>query len=83
MNSFRKTMFLIIHCTTKDLSVLVVPPAQEPSGRTKISGPVAGGGKTAAKRNADCMNMQKLKKKKNPDGGQQSFAYLSTDVRRF
>jgi len=31
----------------------------------------------------DCMNMQKLKRKRNPDGGQQSVAHLSTNVRRF
>jgi hypothetical protein len=41
----------------KDLSALVVPLVQGPSGRAKIFVPVAGGGKTKVRKNVACMYM--------------------------
>ncbi|MNY35653.1 hypothetical protein D3C86_1700780 [compost metagenome] len=50
----KKSRFLTISFTTKDLSALAVRLVLELFSRERISAPEDGGGKTLAKKNADC-----------------------------
>jgi hypothetical protein len=59
----RKTIFLIIFFTIRDLSVLVVSPAPGQYHRGSNFEQVGGGGNRTIKRNADCIN--KILKNKN------------------
>jgi len=47
-------------CMTKDILVLAVLPAPEPSGKEKTSEPAAGGGRTKPTKNVVCTYISRL-----------------------